>query len=235
VGYPRADALVALYPFLNKLVVPRGAADLVRDRPASDLVLIGTKASLIVHKDLHPAIQYLLLQAAQEIHWEPGIFNRANEFPAAEAIDVPLSSEAQRFYKSGLPLLHDYLPFWMATLSGRLIILLIPIFGVLYPVLRLLPQLYDWIMRSRVLRLYRQLRSLEGEITTSCGSQQGTHEMIARIDHLQEQTKHLRGRVAYAMQTDSMLSALHDQINVVREGAKVDSTKSVNGVVARAE
>jgi hypothetical protein len=228
VGYPRTGALVALYPFLNKLVVPRGAADLVRDRPASDLVLIGTKASLIVHKDLHPAIQYLLLQAAQEIHWEPGIFNRANEFPAAEAIDVPLSSEAQRFYKSGLPLLHDYLPFWMATLAGRLIILLIPIFGVLYPLLRLLPQLYDWILRSRVLRLYRHLRSLEGEMTTACRSQRGTCEMIARIDHLQEQTKYLRGRVAYAMQTDSMPSVLQEQINGVRESANWYSSKLVD-------
>jgi len=235
VGYPRTDALVALHPFLNKLVVPRGAADLVRDHPASDLALIGTKASLVVRKDLHPAIQYLLLHAAQEIHWEPGIFNKANEFPAAEAIDVPLSSEAQRYYKSGLPLLHDYLPFWMATLAGRSIILLIPIFGVLLPLLRLLPHLYDWMMRSRALRLYRHLRSLEVEMTSACGSLRGRHEMIARIDHLEEQTKHLRRRVAYAMRTDSMLSALQDQIDGVRESAKKYSSKLVDKVGAQAE
>ena len=235
VGFPRADALVALYPFLNKLVVPRGTADLIRDHPASDLALIGTKASLVVHKDLHPAIQYLLLQAAQEIHWGPSIFNKASEFPAGEAIDVPLSSEAQRFYKSGLPFLHEYMPFWMATLVGRLMILLIPIFGLLYPLMRLLPQLYDWMIRSKVLRMYRQLRSLEGEMTTTSGSQQATQEVIARIDRLDEQVKYFRRRVAYAMETDSMLSVLHDQINMVRESAKVHSSKSVNGVAARAE
>jgi uncharacterized protein len=42
------------------------------------------------------------------------VFHRANSFPAAEAIDIPLSSEALRFYRSGLPLLNDYFPFWMA-------------------------------------------------------------------------------------------------------------------------
>jgi hypothetical protein len=33
---------------------------------------------------------------------------RSSEFPAAEAVDIPLSNEAQRFYKSGPPFLHDY-------------------------------------------------------------------------------------------------------------------------------
>src|SRR6516162_7943287 len=102
-GYPRADALIALYPFLNKVVVPRGATNFPKDQPPTDVVLIATKASLVVRKDLHPAIQYLLLNAAAKIHSGPSIFNRANAFPAAEAIDIPLSDEALRFYKSGLP------------------------------------------------------------------------------------------------------------------------------------
>ena len=148
-GFPHADAFVALYPFLNKVIVPRGVTDLARDQPPADVILIATKTSLVVRQDLHPALQYLLLNVATEIHSGPSIFNRANEFPAAEAIDMPLSSEASRFYKSGLPFLHDYFPFWMAALLGKLIILLIPILGVLYPMIRFLPRLYDWAMRSK--------------------------------------------------------------------------------------
>ena len=148
-GFPHADAFVALYPFLNKVIVPRGVTDLARDQPPADVTLIATKTTLVVRQDLHPALQYLLLNAATEIHSRPSIFNRANEFPAAEAIDMPLSSEAARFYKSGLPFLLDYFPFWMAELLGKLIILLIPILGVLYPMMRFLPGLYDWAMRSK--------------------------------------------------------------------------------------
>src|SRR5262249_51620337 len=82
---------VALYPFLNKVIVPRGVTDLARDQPPADVTLIATKTSLVVRQDLHPALQYLLLDAATEIHSRPSIFNRANEFPAAEAINMPLS------------------------------------------------------------------------------------------------------------------------------------------------
>src|SRR5262249_6040355 len=106
-GFPHADAVVALYPFLNKVIVPRGGTELKRDQPPADVTLIATKTMLVVREELHPAIQYLLLNAAREIHSGPSIFNHANAFPAAEAIDMPLSSEAARFYKSGLPFLHD--------------------------------------------------------------------------------------------------------------------------------
>jgi TRAP transporter TAXI family solute receptor len=212
-GYPRADALVALYPYLNKVVVPRGALDLAKDRPPADVVLVATKASLVIRDDLHPAIQYLLLNAASEIHSSPNIFHRANEFPAGEAVDVPLSSEAVRFYKSGLPFLHDYFPFWMAELMGKLIILLIPIVGVFYPMMRLLPRFYDWVMRSKVLRLYGELRLLEDEMIGTRGAAGDAHDMIGRLDRLEAQANRLRVPVAYA----SMLYMLRTHIDLVRE------------------
>jgi hypothetical protein len=209
-----ADAFIALYPFLNKVVVPRGVTDIAKDRPPKDVVLIATKASLVVRKDMHPAIQYLLLNAAAKIHSGPSIFNHANAFPAAESIDIPLSDEALRFYKYGPPLLHDYFPFWMAALIGKLIILLIPILGVLYPMVRFLPRLYDWTMRSKILRMYGELRFLEDELTRPRGTVCDTGEMVARLDRLQERANQLRIPVAYA----SMLYELRNHIDLVREG-----------------
>ena len=88
-GFTHADAFVALFPFLNKVVVPRGVVSIPDDRPPANVVLIATRASLVVRKDVHPAIQYLLLNAAVKIHSAPSIFHPANAFPAAEAIDIP--------------------------------------------------------------------------------------------------------------------------------------------------
>jgi hypothetical protein len=102
----------------------------------------------MVRKNLHSAIQYLLLDAAVKIHSGAGIFQHAGRFPAAEGIEVPLSSEALQFYKTGRPFLYNYLPYWTATLAGKLIVLLIPILGLLYPLMRSLPPLYDWLMRA---------------------------------------------------------------------------------------
>jgi hypothetical protein len=213
-GFPHADAFVALFPFLNKVMVPKGVIDMANERPPSDVVLIATRASLVVRKDLHPAIQYLLLTAAAKIHSGPNIFHHANAFPAAEAIDIPLSDEALRFYKSGLPFLHDYFPFWMAALIGKLIILLIPILGVLYPMTRFLPRLYDWVMRSKVLRMYGELRFLEDEMTRAGHAGRDAREMIARLDRLEEQANRLKVPVAYA----SMLYMLRNHIDLVRQG-----------------
>jgi hypothetical protein len=230
-SFLHADAFIALYPFLTKVVVPRGVTDIAKDRPLTDVVLIATKASLVVRKDLHPAIQYLLLNAAAKIHSGPSIFNRANAFPAAEAIDIPLSDEALRFYKSGLPFLHDYFPFWMAALIGKLIILLIPILGVLYPMVRFLPRLYDWRMRSKVLRMYGELRFLEDELTSARGTGRDTTEMAARLDRLEEQANHLRIPVAYA----SMLYELRNHIDLVSEGLKKHAETMKEEVLAQSD
>ena len=214
-GFPRADAIVALYPYINKVVVPRGLGNLAKDQPPNDVTLIATKASLVVRDDLHPALQYLLLETAAKIHSGQSIFNRTSEFPAAEAVDIPLSNEAQRFYKSGPPFLDDYFPFWMVALIGKLIILLIPILGVLYPMMRFLPRLYDWLIQSKILRMYGELRLLEGEMANAGIRGHHTDEMIARLDRLEEEANHATVPVGYA----SMLYSLRQHINLVREEA----------------
>ena len=165
----------------------------------------------MIRSDLHPAIQYLLLNAATKIHARAGIFNRANEFPAAEAVELPLSSEAMRFYKSGLPFLREYFTFWMAELIGRLAILLIPIVGVLLPMAHFLPRIYNWAMRLRILRMYGELRLLEDATSRTPGSDR--HEMLAGLDRLEEQVNHLKVPVAYA----NLLYELRTHIDLVRE------------------
>jgi len=228
-SYPRADALVALYPYLNKVVVPRSTINFAKDEPPSDVVLVAAKTSLIVRKDVHPAIQYLLLNAAVEIHSHANIFHRSNEFPAPEAVEIPLSNEALRFYKSGLPMLHEYFPFWMSSLIGKLIILLIPILGVVYPLTRLLPRVYDWAMRSKIARLYGELRFLEDELASARVSGGDTRDMVARLDRLEEQANHLRIPATYA----SMLYMLRNHIDLVRAGLSRPADKPVKGLVAR--
>jgi TRAP-type uncharacterized transport system substrate-binding protein len=160
----RADAFVAIYPFLHKLILPAGVIDLLTNRPPSDVVLLAPKARLAVRADLHPALQYLLLNAAAQIHSQPGIFQKAGQFPAAEAIDIPLSQEAQRFYKTGRPFLQGYLPFWVATLVEKVLVVLVPLAVLLFPVFKFLPQSYDWIMQLRIRRLYDEIRLIESEM-----------------------------------------------------------------------
>ncbi len=164
VTFPRADAYVALYPYLRKVVVATGVGDLAANRPPHDVVLLAPMSSLLVRKDLHPAIQFLLLQAAEEIHSGPGIFRKPGQFPSPEAVDVPLSQEARPFYKSGGSFLQRHLPFWLWVLATRLLFVVIPVAGIGYPLVRLVPALYRWTMEQRIFRLYGELRLLEADL-----------------------------------------------------------------------
>ncbi len=190
VGIRRADAFVALYPFLNKLELPAGVADMAENRPPTDVQLIATKASLIVRDDLHPAIQYRLLEAASQIHSGPGVFHKAGEFPAPEAIDLPLSTHARQFYKTGSPFLQRNLPFWLAVLAQQALVVLLPVVGVLYPLLRVSPKIFMSIQSRRVYRLYSELRFLEKELG-SVGPTIDNKDFIERLNQLDNRASRL--------------------------------------------
>jgi hypothetical protein len=160
------------------------------------VTLLAAKASLVIRKDLHPAIQYLLLDAATQIHGGPAVFQKASEFPAPEAIDLPLSQDARHYYKSGSPFLQRYLPFWLAVIAGQLLVLMVPVLGVLYPAARLAPALYAWGMRRRVFRLYRELKILEDEIDKR-GPGAAVDDLRERLDHLESKVEHTRVPLAF--------------------------------------
>jgi TRAP-type uncharacterized transport system substrate-binding protein len=189
-GFKRADAYVALYPRFSKLVLPQGVADLGANRPPADVPLIASKASLVVRRDLHAALQYLLIQAAIEVHGRPGIFQRAGEFPAPEAIDLPLSDEARHLYKSGPSILQRKLPFWLAELIQRLAIVILPLAGILYPLWSLLPGLYQRHMENRIYRFYGELGFIEGALRRSTDPEERA-QMLARIEELERRALEL--------------------------------------------
>jgi TRAP-type uncharacterized transport system substrate-binding protein len=211
VSFPRADAYVALYPYLDKLVLPAGVADLAKNRPPADVLLLAPKASLAVRRDLHPAIQYLLLDAAANIHSGPGIFQKAGQFPAAESIDLPLSDNARQYFKSGRPFLQRYLPFWLAVMVGQILVLLIPLAGVLYPMMRLAPNVYAFLMRRRIFRLYTELKHFEVDLDRR-GTQGGVADLAERLDQLEDRANRVRMPAAYA----NMLYTLRLHIGLVR-------------------
>lgn len=191
VSFARADAYAALEPTLQKLVLPEGVGDLARNRPPHDVSLLASMTSLVVRDDLNAAVQYLLLEAASEIHGGPGIFQKAGQFPAAEGVDVPLSEEARRFYRSGRPFLHRHLPYWMAVLVERLLIVLVPLIGIAVPLLRGAPGIYRVVVQRRILLLYGELKLIESDLEARpAGSDTADLERRAvdlerRADHLQ--------------------------------------------------
>jgi TRAP-type uncharacterized transport system substrate-binding protein len=195
-SYPRADAYVALFPSLSKVVLPTGVADLARNLPPTDVTLLAVEASLVVRTDLNPAIQYLLLEAAAEIHEGPEIFHKAGRFPAAEAVDLPLTEQAREFYQSGVPFVYRVLPPWLAGMAERLLILLIPLLVVVFPLFRFLPAAYQYMVETRIYRLYGRLRVLEQEVEEA-GPGHLDH-LATELDELARQASHVSVPLHYS-------------------------------------
>ena len=210
-SFAQADAFVRRWPFLSKLTLPRGAIDLVRDIPARDVTLVAPVASLVVRESIHPALIDVLLQAAADVHGQPGLFHRAGEFPNPQQVDFPLSREADRFYRSGTRVLQRYLPFWVATLIDRLLVLLIPVFVLMIPLMRIAPALYGWRARSRIYKWYGQLKFLE-EAWRRDSSARPRTEWLAELDQLEARVNRIRTPLAFANQ----LYILREHIGLVR-------------------
>jgi TRAP-type uncharacterized transport system substrate-binding protein len=196
-GHLRADAYVALYPALTKVVLPMGAADLARNIPSADVPILAVETNLLVRENLHPAVQYMLLEAASEIHGGRGVFNRTGQFPSPETFGLPLSPQARSYYKSGLPFVYRCLPAWLAGVAERLLILLIPLFMILFPVARVLPMLYDSIIQRPIYRLYGELKLLEAE-AESAHPGHAKEDIAAALADLSRRAHRLRVPLSYA-------------------------------------
>ena len=196
-GHPRADAYVALFPNLVKVVLPTGIADFAKNIPPADVPLLAIEASLVVRKDIHPGLQYLLLEAAGEIHGGPDVFHRAGRFPAAEAIDVPLSDQARAFYRADRPFVYRYLPFWIAGLAERLLIVLIPLFTVVLPLVQFAPRLYAHVIQGRIFRLYAELKFLEARLDRG-GAGDSIDDLDNELNRLTKRANSLRVPLGYA-------------------------------------
>jgi TRAP transporter TAXI family solute receptor len=210
-NFSRADAYVALFPTLTKLNFPAGVADLEKDKPNRDITLLATKSSLIVRADLHPALQYLILEMIAGVHSRAGIFQEAGEFPAAEALDIPLSPEARHYYKSGRPFLQRYLPFWIAAWAEQLVLLLLPIAAVGYPLLKGIMSLYGWGMQRKIFSLYGELHWLETEID-KLGGAAPSGELLTRMQKLEVRVRRVKVSANYM----PLLYSLKDTLANVR-------------------
>jgi len=183
-SFRQAEAYTRLIPALSHVVLPQGILDVSKKMPSQDVHLLSVTTSLIVRKDLHPALIYLLLDAAVEIHSDAGWVNKKGEFPTLKELSFPSSNYAERFYRSGRPFLLDYLPFGIAAFVDRTILFMFPVALILIPLIRSIPWVYSWRHRRKFYHWYRELKNLELEVMESSKLEDisGYHEKIDRIE-----------------------------------------------------
>lgn len=210
-NFRQADGYLRRMRFLSRLTAPEGSFDLGMNLPPKDIELVGTPVELIAREGLHPAISDLLIAAAREVHGKSGMFRKTGEFPAAVEHDIPLSEEARRYYTSGSPFLYKRLPFWLASLVDRILLVVLPLLIVLVPATRLVAPLYRWRMRSRIYRWYGALMTIERDMMAPAGSHD-REDLRRQLDDIQQAVSSLQLPLAFADQ----LYVLREHVSLVR-------------------
>ena len=207
--FAQAEAYARHYRFLSPVTLPRGVVDLSRNVPPRDIVLVAATCSLVAREDLHPALVQLFVQAASRIHGGSGWIARTGQFPSPLQSEYPLARDAERYYRTGPPLLQRYLPFWLANLVDRMWVALFSIIAILIPLARVVPPLYQFRIRSRIFRWYRVLRQIEDSLARKDADPARLLDELAKLDLKAE-------RIAVPLAYTDELYRLRSHIALVR-------------------
>jgi TRAP-type uncharacterized transport system substrate-binding protein len=186
-----AEALTRFFPFLVRLVLPRGAIDYEKKIPASDIVLFATTNAILVRNDLHPSQISLLAQALKETHNKRELFQQAGEFPTLTDPEFPMAEGAVEFYKNGLPLLDKYLPHWIVPHFQRLLAALLAGGAIAFPLFSFAPKLFKSLVQYRLGSMYRRLRAIEARVQ-QCASPLEVSALETELESIDKQI-HLLG------------------------------------------
>lgn len=214
-SFRRAEAYTRHYLYMSKVVLAEGMVDFRRNVPPVDKTLLAPAATMVVHDDLHPALRTLLLRAMSEIHRPGGLFERPGEFPSARYVDFPLSDKARRYLTEGPSLLDRYLPYWVADMIVRLSILLLPLITLMFPLMRIVPPLYRWRMRSRILHWYENVARIERQVHAAETADERA-DALARLEEIDAEVSKISVPVNYR----DMHFTLRFHIDLVRSQLK---------------
>jgi len=207
----RAEAYARSHHFLKRLALPQGAINLAEDLPRHNINLLAPTANLVVRDGLHPAIEYLFLLAAREIHREGDVFASPGTFPNTDGLLFPLTGEAENFYKKGPPLLMRWLPYTLAVNMERLKILLIPLLTLLFPLFKVTPPAFRWQIRRRILKWYKRLKKLDLE-AYEADTREKAEALLGRLEEMDKLVLETSVPLSYA---DAIYS-LRIHINYIR-------------------
>ncbi|BAN46840.1 TAXI family TRAP transporter solute-binding subunit [Metapseudomonas resinovorans] len=212
VSLRRSAAYRARLPFLTKLEVGEGLLNLSSNSPSRDIRTLAPVATLVANDEFHPSLTPLILEAVREVMQDGTLLDPPGTFPSAKPQTLNTLSEANYYYEKGLPILQRYLPFRIASLADRYIILLIPLLVIMIPLSKAIGPIYRWRIRARIYRWYKYLREVDRKLDASTP----TAQLVAQIEELETLERRL-AKVEVPLSYSNELYDLHVHLRYVIE------------------
>jgi hypothetical protein len=78
-----------------------------------------------------------------------------------------VNKDARYFLKTPPSFLRRTLPFWLASIIDRMILLVLPLLVVLIPLMRMMPRLLRWRVQRKIFNRYKRVRQIELKLHAS--------------------------------------------------------------------
>ncbi len=228
-NFNQQEAYHRRFRFLSELTLPAGLVNLGQNLPSKDVSLLSPTAMLVTRKDVNPDLIPLLLTVATRIHGQGDVLCNPGEFPSTSCTDIPVSADAETYYKNGPPLLQRYLPFWLASLADRLKVMLVPLVMLLLPLFRAAPPLVRWRTRRKIYRWYSALRDIDKKIALGLAGAELDKEIV-RLYGINQQVAHVEVPLSYMEEFYHLrlhLKMLQEQLEGLRARQEHGELKTV--------
>jgi hypothetical protein len=113
---PQAEALASNLGFVRHVTIHEGGFDYVRNIPAKDVQLVAMPVTLIVKKDLRPAIATVIAQSVKTHFQRATLVSQPGELLAIHQLSLAVNDHAEPVLRNGLPYIYRALPFSFAAL-----------------------------------------------------------------------------------------------------------------------
>ncbi len=181
-----ADAFHRNLRYLHVTPLAASTIDMASAQPASEFRTVSVTNTVVVNRQLHPAIQYLMLSIMDKSHHAPSLISAEGEFPSDKDVGLPLSDEAEIFYEKGMPFLSQYLPFELASIVERLAKSLLPFLLVIFPILKFIPTIIKWHTSRKFSKLYKSLANVEARMRSN-SAQLSAAECVSLLNRIEEE------------------------------------------------
>lgn len=113
---PQADALASNLGFVRHVTIHEGGFDYLRNIPSQDIQLVAIPVTLIIKKDIKPAIVTMVTQLVKTHFENATLVSQPGELLSIHAPSIPVNIHAESVLKNGLPYVYRALPFSLAAL-----------------------------------------------------------------------------------------------------------------------
>jgi len=186
------ESVAKRLPHLKIAYFPKSVLEPDEGIPNVNLKTIAATQSYFVRKDLDPSLVIILSDALKQNYSQPRILAQKDEYPNFSSIETFAPHPvAEKFYREGNDtLLHHYFSPTFAAFIKKLLLILGPIFLIIYPISHFAPLILRAYCKYKIALWYREIYFIEASLDKSVP--QDFPELRSHLEQLEKDLKEFK-------------------------------------------